>query len=66
MKLGLLAGSIGPRVRVNLDVIKHAEALDFDSVWTAEAWGGDAVTPATWMLAHTTFATRHHAFFFIY
>ena len=54
MKLGLLAGSIGPRVRVNLDVIKHAETLGFDSVWTAEAWGGDAVTPATWMLAHTS------------
>ena len=54
MKLGLLAGGIGPRVRVNLEVIKHAEALGFDSVWTAEAWGGDAVTPATWMLAHTS------------
>ena len=53
MKLGLLAGGIGPRVRVNLDVIKHAETLGFDSVWTAEAWGGDAVTPATWMLANT-------------
>ena len=53
MKLGLLAGGIGPRVRVNLEVIKHAETLGFDSVWTAEAWGGDAVTPATWMLAHT-------------
>ena len=47
MKLGLLAGNIGPRVRVNLEVIKHAETLGFDSVWTAEAWGGDAVTPAT-------------------
>ena len=38
MKLGLLAGGIGPRVRVNLEVIKHAETLGFDSVWTAEAW----------------------------
>ena len=54
MKLGLLAGNFGPRVRVNLDVVKHAESLGFDSVWTAEAWGGDAVTPATWMLAHTS------------
>ena len=34
MKLGLLAGGIGPRVRVNLEVIKHAETLGFDSVWT--------------------------------
>ncbi|MED6342701.1 MAG: LLM class flavin-dependent oxidoreductase, partial [Pseudomonadota bacterium] len=54
MKLGLLAGNFGPRMRVNLDVVKHAENLGFDSVWTAEAWGSDAVTPATWMLAHTT------------
>ena len=53
MKLGLLAGGIGPRVRVNLEVIKHAETLGFDSVWTVEVWGGDAVTFATWMLAHT-------------
>ena len=37
-----------------MDVVKHAENLGFDSVWTAEAWGSDAVTPATWMLAHTT------------
>ena len=54
MKLGLLAGNFGPRMRVNLDVVKHAENLGFDSVWTAEAWCSDAVTPATWMLAHTT------------
>ena len=54
MKLGLLAGNIGPRVKVDMGVVKHAETLGFDSVWTAEAWGGDAVTPATWMLAHTS------------
>jgi F420-dependent oxidoreductase-like protein len=38
MKLGLLLG---------------AESLGFDSVWTAEAYGSDAVTPATWILAQT-------------
>ena len=46
MKLGLLAGNFGPRVRVNLDVVKHAE-LGLRLSLTAEAWGGDAVTPAT-------------------
>ena len=46
MKLGMLGGGIGPRVSINIEAIKHAEALGFDSVWTAEAWGGDAVTPA--------------------
>jgi len=54
MKLGMLGGGIGARVNINIDAIKHAEALGFDSVWTAEAWGGDAVTPATWILAQTT------------
>lgn len=37
----------------NLDVIRHAEALGFDSVWTAEASGTDAVTPLAFIAAHT-------------
>jgi len=37
-----------------MDLIKEAEALGFDSVWTAEAWGSDAVSPAAWILAQTT------------
>lgn len=53
MKLGILGGGIGARVNINIDAIKHAESLGYDSVWTAEAWGGDAVTPATWILAQT-------------
>jgi F420-dependent oxidoreductase-like protein len=53
MKLGILGGGIGARVNINMDAIKHAEALGYDSVWTAEAYGGDAVTPAAWILAQT-------------
>ncbi|MGB0406095.1 MAG: LLM class flavin-dependent oxidoreductase, partial [Pseudomonadales bacterium] len=37
-----------------MDAIKHAESCGYDSVWTAEAYGSDAVTPATWILANTT------------
>jgi F420-dependent oxidoreductase-like protein len=37
-----------------MDLIKHAESLGFDSAWTAEAWGNDAVTTATWVAAQTT------------
>ena len=37
-----------------LDTIKHAESLGYDSVWTSEAYGSDAVTPAAWILANTT------------
>jgi F420-dependent oxidoreductase-like protein len=53
MKLGLGAVSFGPKVQIDLDLIKRAEALGFDSAWTAEAYGNDAVTTATWVIAHT-------------
>src|SRR5215468_7123302 len=54
MKLGIIAGYSGRGMGLPLDLIKHAESLGYDSVWTSEAYGSDAVTPATWMLAHTT------------
>ncbi|MCU0669964.1 MAG: LLM class F420-dependent oxidoreductase [Myxococcota bacterium] len=54
MKLGIGAVSFGPKVQINLDLIRRAEALGFDSAWTAEAYGNDAVTTATWVLANTT------------
>lgn len=54
MKLGILAGYSGSLINLPMDMIKLAESLGYDSVWTAEAYGSDAVTPATWMLAHTT------------
>jgi F420-dependent oxidoreductase-like protein len=34
-------------------LVQRAEALGFDSAWTAEAYGTDAVTPLTWLMAHT-------------
>src|SRR5246127_3006285 len=54
MKLGLLAGYAGRKINLPLDAIKHAEKLGYDSVWTSEAYGSDAVTPAAWVLARTT------------
>ena len=36
-----------------LEGIKEAERLDFDSVWTAEAYGSDALTPLAWWGAAT-------------
>ena len=53
MKLGILLGYSGKRLHIAMDTVKHAESLGFDSVWTAEAYGSDAVTPATWILAQT-------------
>lgn len=54
MKLGLLTGYSGRKINIPLDTIKHAEQLGYDSVWTSEAYGSDAITPAAWILANTT------------
>ena len=53
MKLGLISGYSGKIVNLDIDRIKYAESLGYDSVWTAEAYGSDAITPATWILANT-------------
>ena len=53
MKLGLLGGYGGRRIQVPIERIRHAEALGYDSVWTSEAYGSDAVAPAAWILAQT-------------
>jgi F420-dependent oxidoreductase-like protein len=36
-----------------LEGIKEAERLGYTSVWTAEAYGSDALTPLAWWGAHT-------------
>src|SRR5690242_6342646 len=36
-----------------IDLVQHAERLGFHSAWTAEAYGTDAITPLTWMMANT-------------
>ena len=53
MKLGMLLGYSGQKMSIPIEPIKHAEALGYDSIWTAEAYGSDAVTPAAWILAQT-------------
>ncbi len=53
MRLGLMVGYSGAEVRIDMDMIHEAERLGFDSVWTAEAWGSDAVSPLAWIAAQT-------------
>ncbi len=53
MKLGLMSAAFGAKLSLNIDLIRHAESLGFDSAWTAEAYGNDAVTTATWIAAKT-------------
>ena len=54
MRLGLTAGYSGATLGVNVPLIQEAERLGFDSVWTAEAYGSDAITPLCWIGANTT------------
>ncbi|POX36291.1 LLM class F420-dependent oxidoreductase [Streptomyces sp. Ru73] len=55
MRLGLALGywGRGPDPR-HLELARAAEALGYDSVWTAESWGSDAFTALTWIAAHTS------------
>jgi len=53
MKLGLLLGYSGKQINIPMDLIRQAESMGYDSVWTAEAYGNDAVTSAAWILAQT-------------
>ena len=53
MKLGLVIGYSGAGFGLPDEEIQAAERLGFDSVWTSEAWGSDAVSPAAYILAQT-------------
>lgn len=54
MRLGMTTGGAGKTVSVDLDMILEAENLGYDIVRTSEVYGADAITTATWILAHTT------------
>ncbi len=54
MKLGFLVGYSGAEMHLPMDRVLEAERLGFDSVWTSEAYGSDAVSPAAWIMARTT------------
>ena len=55
MKLGLQLGywGAGPPAGT-LDLVLEAERLGYDSVWTAESWGSDALTPLAWWGSRTS------------
>lgn len=54
MRLGFMAGYSPATVDVPMHGILEAERLGFHSVWTAEAYGSDAVSVAAWILAQTS------------
>ncbi len=55
LKLGLQLGYWGAQPPKNLiGMVQAAEKLGYDSVWTAEAYGSDALTPLAWIGANTS------------
>lgn len=49
MKLGLALGYWGGRPPQGVDeLVAAAAALGYESIWTSEAYGSDALTPLTW------------------
>src|SRR5207245_3230973 len=56
MKLGVSVGywGLGLTAADQLDIAQSAEALGYDSIWTAEAYGSDAATVLAWLAAGTS------------
>jgi F420-dependent oxidoreductase-like protein len=53
MKLALTLNYSGAAMALDMTKILEAERLGYASVWSAEAYGSDAVTPAAWIAART-------------
>jgi F420-dependent oxidoreductase-like protein len=53
MRLALSLNYSGASMALDMTKILEAERLGYASVWSAEAYGSDAVTPAAWIAART-------------
>ena len=54
LKLGLNTGYwAGGPPATGLELAREADRLGFDSMWTAEAYGSDGLTPLAWWGSHT-------------
>jgi F420-dependent oxidoreductase-like protein len=55
MRLGVHIGywGLGIGAAEQLELVRDAERLGYDSVWAAEAYGSDAVTVLAWLAAQT-------------
>jgi F420-dependent oxidoreductase-like protein len=51
LRIGIGAAMLSPR---DVDFVREAERLGVDSVWTAEFWSGDALTPLAYLAAQTS------------
>ena len=54
MRLGINIGYSAGQIELPIKLIQEADRLGVYAVWTAEAYGSDAVTPLAWLGALTT------------
>ncbi|WP_428487046.1 LLM class F420-dependent oxidoreductase [Rhodopila sp.] len=54
MKLGLSIGYSKAHMDLPVKLVQRAEELGYDSVWSAEAYGSDAISPLAFLAAVTT------------
>ncbi|HEV8584366.1 MAG TPA: LLM class F420-dependent oxidoreductase [Methylomirabilota bacterium] len=54
MRLALSLSYSGANMALDVDKVLEAETLGYDSIWTAEAYGSDAVSPAAFIAGRTT------------
>ncbi|MCH8076649.1 MAG: LLM class F420-dependent oxidoreductase [SAR324 cluster bacterium] len=54
MRLGLILGYSGGEAGWDFSLVREAERLGYQTVWSAEAYGSDAVTPLAWAGALTS------------
>jgi len=54
MRLGLNIGYSRSQLGIDLSLVQHADRLGFHSVWSAESYGSDAVSPLCWIAAQTS------------
>ena len=56
MRLGVMLGYFGAGTTAHeqLELVREAERLGYDSAWVAEAYGSDAATVLAWLAAQTS------------
>lgn len=53
MRLGLMLGYAARTIELPIELVREADRLGVHAVWTAEAYGSDAVSPLAWLGALT-------------
>ena len=53
MRLGLMLGYSGAKIELPIQLAQEADHLGYYVIWSAEAYGSDAITPLAWLGALT-------------